>query len=802
MKRTLALTILLSFVFQIHAQLNAVLRDQLDYASSLNDIWGYVAPDGTEYAIVGLVDGVSIVSLADPDNIVEVASIPGQFSTWRDMKTFGEYAYVVADQGNSTEGLTIIDMTDIENGNVTFTNNQYDIPGAGTFERAHNIFIDVNKGRALIAGSNASNGVLFFDIATTPGEAIYLTTVGFNYSHDTYLNNGILYNSDVFNGVLSLWEVNDIFNPVQLSATTTPSAFTHNAWSTADNSVVFTTDERANAPVAAYDISDPTDPVLLDEYRPLYSLNTGTVPHNTHVLDQYLITSYYTDGVTIVDASEPDNMIEIANWDTWTGGPGGFNGCWGAYPYLPSGLVLASDISSGLFVVELEYRRAARLAGTITDAETGLPINGVDVAIQASQENEGMTNASGMYRTGLANGGNYQLTFSHPDYNSLSLSVDLINGETTILDTTLQTNQIRHAVTATVLETEVMTGIEGAELLFVNAQDDISLISDVNGFASFGFVPDGTYNVYVGKWGYRTILEENLTINGPANLNFELEIGYQDGFQLDFGWTATSSEGTTTGFWVRDVPNGTADDTDEYAPFFDADGDLGDQAYITGNSDENGSLGFDDIDNGTVTLTSPIFDLTIYEEESVRLSYQHWFVNFLGNGAPDDNFVVTISNGTDEALLTQNTDGTPGQGWIAEEFTLSQFLTLTDQMQLTVVTSDEGAGNVSEGGFDDFLIEGELLNTSTENIVRAGLEAEVFPNPSIGSFNLQYELPASSHNLQLELTDVAGRVVLTQQLESTATGNINLGATLSPGTYFLRMLDGGQMIYSTKVIKQ
>ncbi|MEL6670257.1 MAG: choice-of-anchor B family protein, partial [Bacteroidota bacterium] len=609
MKRILALSILLSLFFQLQAQLNAVLRDQLDYSSSLNDIWGYVAPDGTEYAIVGLVDGVSIVSLADPDNIVEVASIPGQFSTWRDMKTFGEYAYVVADQGNSTEGLTIIDLTDIANGNISFTNNQYEIPGAGTFERAHNIYIDVTKGQALIAGSNASNGILFFDIASTPGEAIYLTTVGTNYSHDTYLNNGILYNSDVFNGVLTLWDVNDIFNPVQLSATTTPFAFTHNAWSTADNSVVFTTDERANAPVAAYDISDSSDPILLDEYRPIYSLNTATIPHNTHVLDQYLITSYYTDGVTIVDASKPDNMIEVANWDTWSGGPGGFNGCWGAYPFLPSGLVLASDISSGLFVLEVEYKRAARLEGTITDAETGEPINGVDVAIQAAQDNLGMTNALGIYSTGLADAGTYQVTFSHPDYNSLTLDVELVNGDCVILDTALQSTLIRHSVVANVVETEVLTGIEGAELLFLSSGNELSLFSDENGFASFGFVPEGVYDVYVGRWGYRELLDESVVITGSTTLNYELEIGYQDGFQLDFGWTATASEGTSTGFWERGVPNGTIDDSDVYAPFSDASGDLGNHAYVTGNSMDNGSIGFDDIDNGTVTLTSPIFDL-------------------------------------------------------------------------------------------------------------------------------------------------------------------------------------------------
>jgi len=46
---------------------NIVLLDSIKYDSGwASDVWGYVAQDGTEYALVGLRDGVSIVSLANP----------------------------------------------------------------------------------------------------------------------------------------------------------------------------------------------------------------------------------------------------------------------------------------------------------------------------------------------------------------------------------------------------------------------------------------------------------------------------------------------------------------------------------------------------------------------------------------------------------------------------------------------------------------------------------------------------------------------------------------------------------------
>ena len=65
----------------------------------------------------------------------------------------------------------------------------------------------------------------------------------------------------------------------------------------------------------------------------------------------------------VADASKPDNIIEVANYDTWLGADGDFNGAWGAYPFLPSGLTLVSDRQSGLYVVDVNYKRAARLEG-------------------------------------------------------------------------------------------------------------------------------------------------------------------------------------------------------------------------------------------------------------------------------------------------------------------------------------------------------------------------------------------------------------------------------------------------------
>ena len=424
----------------LSAQLNTTLRDQLEYADNVNDIWGYVAPDGTEYAIVGLNTGVSFVSLADPDSIVEVAFVAGQKSEWRDMKTFGQFAYSVADQRTSFEGITSFDLRNLPD-SVPVTRNSYQVPNStSVFDRSHNLYIDTTTGILYTAGGKGSirnGGILMFDLTEDPMNPV-LTAVGPEiYSHDVYVHDGIMYASEIFEGDLALYDVSDLDSIVELGRTETPFSFTHNAWSDAAGDYVFTTDEKGNASVAAYDVRTATDIKLIDEYRPATSLNSGTIPHNVHLIDDYLSTSYYTDGLRVVDASVPDNLVEVANYDTWRGEDGNFNGAWGAYPFLPSGLTLVSDRQSGLFVVDVDYKRAGRLFGTITDEVDGTAINSAVVTVSSPEARVSTTDALGDYKTGVADGGTYIVTIRAEGYDSLTFEQVLTNGENLRLDTFL-----------------------------------------------------------------------------------------------------------------------------------------------------------------------------------------------------------------------------------------------------------------------------------------------------------------------------------------------------------------------------
>ena len=71
--------------------------------------WGYVAPDGHEYALLGAHSGTSIIDL-DVVPIREVAYIPGVNSEWKEIKTWGHCAYVVS-EGN--QGVQIINLSQL-----------------------------------------------------------------------------------------------------------------------------------------------------------------------------------------------------------------------------------------------------------------------------------------------------------------------------------------------------------------------------------------------------------------------------------------------------------------------------------------------------------------------------------------------------------------------------------------------------------------------------------------------------------------------------------------------------------------
>jgi choice-of-anchor B domain-containing protein len=812
MKKIYTLLFLLTSI-GIYAQqnFNLELVSEVVFDEAGNDIWGYVAPDSTEYAIVGSRTASRIYSLEDPANPVLVASIPGPPSTWRDFKSWNDHIYVTTDQGGTTEGLVIIDMTEAPN-NITSTNwqpfiNHTNGDGetiSGQLNTCHNIYIDEN-GFAYLAGCGGvgRGGVIILDLNQDPKMPVVVGIEDTDYAHDVFVRGDTLYASEInVPGHLSIYDISDRLNIVQLSTTETSSSFCHNTWISDDGNFAFTTDERPNAFVDAYDISDMDNVVRVDQFQPAETAGNGVIPHNTHYMDGYLITSWYTDGLVITDVSNPDIMINVGQYDTWVGPDGNFNGCWGAYPWLPSGLILASNVSGinqggSLLVFQPTYERGCYLRGQATDSNTGAPISNVEVVINSVELNQESTDANGEYGTGVATSGTFDVTFNHPDYFPLSVSVVLENGETTRLDVEMDRFETFRIEGVTV-DAEDGSIIPFAEILVQNEERSVGFISDLNGQFSEEII-NGTYDMYVGKWGYLHASFEDLVLQEDLFLTVEKDRGFQDDFVFDLGWQETSIN-TTSGFWVRETPIGTPFGQQSLAnPGEDIPDDLGEMCYVTGNG--GGGAGTDDIDsvvdeNGTVRITSDVMDLTMYNEPFVN--YRTWFFNDGGNGTldPNDTLTISMTNGVQNFVLETITES--DDIWRpTSSIKISDFIEVTSTMQLIVESGDYQVGHVVECGFDQFLVtEGE---PSSVNNIDGLDEFIVRPNPFTNSFEVLIN-NSSDANLTMRVLDIQGKTMVNFDSVQNGVNSVNLNNQPS-GIYILQLTDGISSSHK-KLIKQ
>jgi len=302
--------------------------------------WGYTSPDGRRFALTGTSRGLSIVEVTDPDSPRITGFIPGPPSHWREVRTYREFLYVTTE---AVHGIDIIDMRAPDHPTLLKT-------WRGTFTTEHTLCID--EPRALLIANGTGTGMRIASIKdpTKPRE---IGAFDQFYVHDCYVRGTTLYASAIKDGFLALLDISDPTHPTEVTHFFTGGRFTHNSWPTADGRYLFTTDERAGRPLEGWDIRDPIAPVKVSEYIGA----PNTIPHNVMIDGDRLLVSHYTEGVHLLDISDPTKPVLLGRYDTLEGpgtGPlasAGFDGAWGGYIFPGSGLIIASDMSGGLFVV-------------------------------------------------------------------------------------------------------------------------------------------------------------------------------------------------------------------------------------------------------------------------------------------------------------------------------------------------------------------------------------------------------------------------------------------------------------------
>ena len=334
----------------------------------MNDIWGWTDPEfGTEYVLLGRTNGTAFVDISDPVNPLYLGNLPsaGSSSLWRDIKVDGNYAYIVSEA--SGHGMQIFDLTklrNVVNPPVTFTEDAL-YSGWGN---AHNIVINEASDRAYGVGTNTfSGGLHIVDISDPLNPVIMGDFASDGYTHDaqvvnyigpdaTYAGNEIAFACN--ENSITVIDVTDPTDAVQLSRTTYNSQYAHQGWLTEDHKYFLSGDELdesntgVNTTTFIWDVQDLDAPFLLGTFVS----TTPAIDHNLYIKDNLCYQSNYRAGLRIanLDNIASGLMTEVGFFDLYPSSDGaGFNGTWSNYPYFASGVIAVSHIEEGLFLLSL-----------------------------------------------------------------------------------------------------------------------------------------------------------------------------------------------------------------------------------------------------------------------------------------------------------------------------------------------------------------------------------------------------------------------------------------------------------------
>lgn len=782
MKRLLILFTLLSFIG--FGQLNMTELGWLDvnsaHSTELNDIWAYVDEEGNEYALVGAQDGVSIVDITDPTSPVEVFWVDGLNSIWRDLKTWGDYAYITTE---ATEGLMIIDLSGLP-GDTDLPVSFYHGPEDSEWESAHNLYQD--DGYVYIFGANRDEGgVIILDVATDPLNPIEVGVFDNWYAHDGYVVNDTGYFGHIYEGFFSIVDLTDKTDPVLLGTFSTPSSFTHNIWVSEDGNYAFTTDEKTNGFIASFEISDPSSIIFKDRIQS--SPGLGIVPHNSFVKDNYLYTSYYTDGVVVHDITHPHNMVEVGNFDTTPLQNKNTDGCWGVYPYLPSGNLIATDKLEGMFVLGFEENQGSYLEGNITELVSGTPINNVRVSIDADTIID-YSLVTGDYGTGTILEGEYDVTFHKLGYIPQTIPVYFENGVIVTLDVELEKLD-EFDLRVFVVDAQTLDPVPFVDIEIRHPYNTVTNYS-LSAGRNFSLYYEDLYEIHVGGdgWGHiPTCIVDTLITADTDEITIYIEPGYGDNFVFEHFFDWNLMEVSDSGNWRRKIPEGYTNLEGEIqSPYTDFIGDCGEQAYVTSYFNDAGNLVRV---MGETRLRSPSMDLTSYENPVARFST--WFYSG-GEGVLNDTLRVFIRDETFGTLgnvrqLAKFYAGGehPMSEWVTVEIPiLPTTVDLSESMRIEVSISNFDDDNTTIAGFDNFLIYEmgvtELIETDKQAI-------QLYPNPFSNELNL-FGITSGT----VSVFDLSGRLVT----ETPVSPTLDL-SKLQSGTYLFVVKNEEQEIVQT-----
>ncbi len=324
--------------------------------------WGwYQASKNKEYALVGGSSATYFIDISSPSTPTVCDVVPGRPGcTWREIKTYQHYCYVVSDDA-SPNRFQIIDMQYLPDSvHVILDNN------TSYFERGHTIWIDNDR---MYIGSETKAGGTYEKMTVyslaTPTAPVLLRKLSDDFPniigvvHDMFARNDTVYASCGNDGlyIFRLTPSNTFMQLGSFINYSSGPAYNHSSYITQNGKyLVFTDEVPMSLPIHIIDVQNMSNIVA----TATLNFQSGTTPHNPYVIgNRWAIVSSYQDGLIIYDMYNPYQPLVSGYFDTHPQGgfdngyPGSpYRGNWGAYPFFPSGLILACDMQNGVFILD------------------------------------------------------------------------------------------------------------------------------------------------------------------------------------------------------------------------------------------------------------------------------------------------------------------------------------------------------------------------------------------------------------------------------------------------------------------
>ena len=616
-------------------------------SANANSCWGYVFPNGHEYAIIGLNTGTAFVNITNPAAASLTAFMPGPTSLWRDVRTHGLYCYAASEGGS---GIQVFNISRLDSEGIVGLTSTILAP-ATTTAATHTLAIDNASGYLYRAGGGSS-GLRIYNLNNTPGTPEYVGQWSNIYIHECqvvkyttgiYAGKQIAFccgggNGGYANTGLYIVDVTNKELPIQLGFSAYPGGrYCHQGWLDAEGKYFYINDELDEG-----DSVSTTTTIVINVQNlsaPFHasSFNNGNtaIGHNLFVKGNLLYEANYRSGFRVFDLGvDRLNPPEIAYFDTYPGSDSAnFNGLWNIWPFFPSGTVIGSDIERGLFVWTVGGP-VATFALTSTAPAMVNPAGGTTVDLTMSV------------------GAGHTL-------NPATAKMKVTSVGSTVSTPLAPLGGIAYRATfpATVCPEPVTYTFEVADTL--------------------GELSTDVARSTLSAVGVETTVDHN--------------------FEVANGWTSGVAGDTATGgTWVRADPVGTtAQPEDDHST-------TGAVCWVTGNGTVGGAAGAADVDGGFTTLLSPSFDLSSLSDPTIECWV--WYSNNLGGAPNADSMPIEISNNGGSTWVLLEDFAANNSMWTARSYLVSDFMAPSATMRVRFVARDLGIGSLVEAGVDDFKV--------------------------------------------------------------------------------------------------